>query len=204
MGHPLVRTAVSICLAVCVAGSLFWLMDYLILSAERELEEVESFRSVDFVRVQEEERLETRERSRPAPPPPDQPPPPPPQLTARTAAAEALTTDFSMPNVSVPTNISGGPFLAENSELIPVVRIAPQYPRAAARAGLSGWVRLQIVVNPDGSVRQARAIEAEPRCLFEAAAVTAAMRGRFRPRMADGVAVESTGEYTVTFSLGGN
>jgi protein TonB len=65
-------------------------------------------------------------------------------------------------------------------------------------------VRLQIVVNPDGSVRQARAIEAEPRGLFEAAAVTAAMRGRFRPRMVDGAAVESTGEYTVTFSLGGN
>jgi protein TonB len=108
-----------------------------------------------------------------------------------------------MPNVSIPTNITGGPFLAENADLIPVVRLAPQYPRQAARAGISGWVRLRIVVNPDGSVREARVVEADPRGMFEAAAVTAAMRGRFRPRMVDGAAVESSGEYTVTFSLGG-
>jgi periplasmic protein TonB len=203
MKSTLGRSALAIGLAVCIAGALFWLMNYLILSAERGLEEVESFRTVDFVRVQQEERLETRERSRPEPPQPEEPPPPPPQLMARSAQADAVTSDFGMPNVAIPTNITGGPFLAENAELIPVVRLAPQYPRQAARAGISGWVRLRIVVNPDGSVREARAIEAEPRGLFEAAAVTAAMRGRFRPRMVDGAAVEATGEYTVTFSLGG-
>jgi protein TonB len=178
-------------------------MHYLILSAERELEEVESFRTVEFVRVQQEDQLETRQRARPEPPPPDEPPPPPPQLLARSIQADNLSADFGMPNVSIPTNITGGPFLAENADLIPVVRLAPQYPRQAARAGISGWVRLRIVVNPDGSVREARVVEADPRGMFEAAAVTAAMRGRFRPRMVDGAAVESSGEYTVTFSLGG-
>jgi protein TonB len=197
------RSSVALGLAVCVAASLFWLMHYLILSAERALEEVESFRTVEFVRVQQDEQLETRQRSRPEPPPPDEPPPPPPQLQARNIRADNLSSDFGMPNVSIPTNITGGPFLAENADLIPVVRLAPQYPRNAARAGISGWVRLRIVVNPDGSVREARVVEADPRGMFEAAAVTAAMRGRFRPRMVDGEAVESSGEYTVTFSLGG-
>lgn len=197
----MVRSVLSLGLAVCVAGGLFWLMHYLILSAERELEEAESFRTVDFVRVQEDERLETRERSRPEPPPPAEPPPPQPQLQARNVESAAVSAAFGMPNVSIPTNLTGGPSLAQNADLIPVVRLAPQYPRDAARAGISGWVRLRIVVNPDGSVREARAVEADPRGLFEAAAVTAAMRGRFRPRMVDGVAVESSGEYTVTFSL---
>jgi protein TonB len=197
----MVRSVLSLGLAVCVAAGLFWLMHYLILSAERELEEAESFRTVDFVRVQEDERLETRERSRPEPPPPAEPPPPQPQLQARNVESAAVSAAFGMPNVSIPTNLTGGPSLAQNADLIPVVRLAPQYPRDAARAGISGWVRLRIVVNPDGSVREARAVEADPRGLFEAAAVTAAMRGRFRPRMVDGVAVESSGEYTVTFSL---
>jgi protein TonB len=197
----MVRSVLSLGLAVCVAAGLFWLMHYLILSAERELEEAESFRTVDFVRVQEDERLETRERSRPEPPPPAEPPPPQPQLQARNVESAAVSAAFGMPNVSIPTNLTGGPSLAQNAALIPVVRLAPQYPRDAARAGISGWVRLRIVVNPDGSVREARAVEADPRGLFEAAAVTAAMRGRFRPRMVDGVAVESSGEYTVTFSL---
>lgn len=204
MSGSLARGATALALAVGVAASLFWLMHYLILSAERELEEVESFRSVDFVRVQQDERVETRQRSRPEPPPPEEPPPPPPQLQARAAQTEAVNAAFGMPNVSIPTSMTGGPMLAQqNAELIPVVRLAPQYPRQAARAGISGWVKLRIVVNPDGTVREARAIESEPRGLFEAAAVTAAMRGRFRPRMVDGEAVEATGEYTVTFSLGG-
>jgi protein TonB len=203
MTSSIARSSVALGLAVCVAASLFWLMHYLILSAERALEEVESFRTVEFVRVQQDEQLETRQRSRPEPPPPDEPPPPPPQLQARNIRADNLSSDFGMPNVSIPTNITGGPFLAENADLIPVVRLAPQYPRNAARAGISGWVRLRIVVNPDGSVREARVVEADPRGMFEAAAVTAAMRGRFRPRMVDGEAVESSGEYTVTFSLGG-
>lgn len=200
------RSTTALGLSVAVAAGLFWLMHYLILAAERELEEVESFRTVDFVRVQQDDRVETRQRSKPQPPPPpDDPPPPPPPLSARAAQADAVTASaFGMPKVDIPTNLSGGPSLTQpNAELIPVVRLAPQYPRQAARAGISGWVKLRIVVNPDGTVREARAIESEPRGLFEAAAVSAAMRGRFRPRMVDGQAVEAVGEYTVTFSLGG-
>jgi protein TonB len=193
---------VAFVLAVGVAGALFWLMQYLILSAEREMEEVESFRTVDFVRVQQDERLETRQRSRPEPPSAQEPPPPTPQLQAQSLRPTDVSSAFGMPNVSIPTDISGGPSLiAQNADLIPIVRLAPQYPRQAAQAGISGWVRLRIVVNPDGSVREARAIDSEPRGMFEAAAVTAAMRGRFRPRMVDGAAVQSSGEYTVTFSL---
>jgi protein TonB len=56
-------------------------------------------------------------------------------------------------------------------------------------------------VNPDGSVRRATVVDSEPPDLFDAAAVTAAMRGRFRPRMVDGKPAESAGEYTVTFSM---
>ncbi|SRR5690606_33058910 len=206
MGSAFVRGTTGLGLSVAVAAALFWLMHYLILAAERELEEVESFRTVDFVRVQQNEQVEARQRSKPQPPPPpDDPPPPPPQLMSRAAAdASAVPTGFGMPKVDIPTSLSGGPVLTQpNAELIPVVRLAPQYPRQAARAGITGWVKLRIVVNPDGTVREARAIEAEPRGIFEAAAVSAALRGRFRPRMVDGQAVEAVGEYTVTFSLGG-
>jgi protein TonB len=203
MGNPLVRVGISFAAAIAAATALFWVMNFLILAAERELEEVESFNTVDFVRAPQEEQLQTRERSRPEPPQPDEPPPPPPQLMARAAQADAISADFGMPNVSIPTNIAGGPSLAQNADLIPVVRLAPQYPRQAARAGITGWVTLRIVVNPDGSVREAKVVESEPRGIFEAAAVTAALRGRFRPRMVDGAPVESSGEYTVKFSLGG-
>lgn len=198
----LVRALLATGLAIGWAAGLFWLMNYLILEGEGELDQSESYRTVDFVRVQESEELETRQRNRPEPPPPEEPPPEPPQLQPRSIQSQEVDTSFGMPSIAVPTNISGGPFLGRNTDLIPVVRLAPQYPRQAARAGISGWVKLRIVVNPDGTVREARPVDADPRGLFEAAAVTAALRGRFRPRMVEGVAVESSGEYTVTFSLG--
>jgi protein TonB len=116
-----------------------------------------------------------------------------------------------MPKLNLPTALAGGgPVLGElagatssggNAELIPLVRLTPQYPRQAARARISGWVRLRITVNPDGTVREARVVESEPRGMFEEAAVTAARRGKFRPRVENGVAVESSGEYTVNFRL---
>jgi len=201
MSHALVRALLATALAVCWAGALFWLMNYLVLEGEGELDEAEGYRTVDFVRVQESEELQTRERQRPQPPPPEEPPPQPPQLQPRNVQTHDAAASFAMPDISVPTNIAGGPSLGNNTDLIPVVRLAPQYPRQAARMGISGWVRLRIVVNPDGTVREAKPVEADPRGLFEAAAVTAALRGRFRPRMVDGAAVESAGEYTVTFSL---
>lgn len=205
------RFIVAVFLAIAVAVGLFWLMQYLILGRDRVPVSQESFRTVDFVRLQPQEELQTRQRSKPEPPPPEEPPPPPPALAVQQSqqTARNAPTPMEMPKLSVPTNLSGGPFLgamgagpgAADAELIPLVRLSPQYPRQAARARISGWVKLRIVVNPDGSVRDARAVDAQPRGLFEAAAVTAAMRGRFRPRMVGGQAVESTGEYTVTFQL---
>src|SRR5690606_23663451 len=121
MSGSLARGATALGLSVVVAAGLFWLMHYLILAAERELEEVESFRTVDFVRVQQDDQVESRQRSKPQPPPPpDDPPPPPPQLTARAAQSEAVSSAFGMPKVDIPTSLSGGPALAQpNAELIP-------------------------------------------------------------------------------------
>jgi protein TonB len=200
-------------LAGVVATALFWVMNFMILGGTTSMEETATYKAMDFVRLQPEEQLQLRERSRPEPPPPPDEPPPPPQLqvqqTAQTQQQQA-PTPFDMPKLNLPTSLVGGPVLGDlagatsagaNAELIPLVRLSPQYPRQAARARISGWVRLRITVNPDGSVRDARVVESEPRGMFEEAAVTAARRGKFRPRIENGVAVESSGEYTVNFRL---
>lgn len=207
------RVLIAFVLAMVVASGLFWLMHYLILGGDRSLEDAHDYQTVDFVRVEPEEQLQTRERTRPEPPPPEDPPPPPPALQVAQAQqpTQQSATPFDMPSLNVPTSLTGGPFLGEvggaggaapDGELIPLVRLTPQYPRQAARARVSGWVTLRIVVNPDGSVRDARVVDAQPRGMFEAAAVTAALRGRFRPRVVGGEPVESSGEYTVNFELG--
>ena len=56
-------------------------------------------------------------------------------------------------------------------------------------------------VNPDGSVRKARVVEAKPKGLFEAAAVTAVQKWRFKPKTVDGKAVEFHGVQRIEFNL---
>ena len=49
-----------------------------------------------------------------------------------------------------------------DGDLLPLQRIPPQYPRDAARGGITGWVQLEVLVNADGSVRSARVLDAKP------------------------------------------
>lgn len=88
-----------------------------------------------------------------------------------------------------------------DADLVPVLVAQPMYPRHALRSRIEGSVRLEIVVNPDGTVREARVIDAEPAGVFEAAALQAALRSRFRPRMVAGEPVESRGRYDKHFRL---
>jgi len=89
---------------------------------------------------------------------------------------------------------------APEPELTPVNRVAPRYPREAARRGISGYVRLKLVLDRDGRVTDARVVDSSPKNLFEAASLSAARSARFTPGMnADGT--ERTGYYTVRFMI---
>ncbi|MEW6166372.1 MAG: energy transducer TonB [Pseudomonadota bacterium] len=204
------RTALAVVLAAFVAFALFWVMHLLILGRDVGPRKDTSGAVIDFVRLKRETELETRTRSKPEkPPPPKQPPPPQMKIQAQ-ANPDMAPTPFNLPNLNLPTSITGGPFLGTfaagdiqgDAELIPLVRIAPQYPRQALRDGIEGEVTLEITVGPDGTVKSARVKSAKPRGYFESSAVSAAYKGRFRPKVVDGQPQETTGVYTVRFKLG--
>lgn len=63
----------------------------------------------------------------------------------------------------------------------PVAQPLPTYPRMARDRGIEGRVIMSITIMPDGSVRDVRVVEAQPRGYFEAVAVRAVERWRYRP-----------------------
>lgn len=195
--------------AALITFAMFWTMHLLIEGGKYIAGQGESLATVDFVRLKKESDLETRERKKPPKPePPKQPPPP--KMKVETPPPDAPPTPFQMPKLNIPTNISGGPFLGSfvggdlsgYSELIPLVRISPQYPRNAARDRIEGFVVFEVTINPDGTVRSARPIKAQPRGVFESAGMQAIMKWKFKPKVVDGKGVESKGIQQIDFKMG--
>ena len=76
--------------------------------------------------------------------------------------------------------------------LVAIVRVQPVYPAVAQARGLEGWALVQFDVLPDGRVANAFIVESSSH-VFEKAALSAAYRFRYKPRVVDGVPVASTG-----------
>jgi len=66
-----------------------------------------------------------------------------------------------------------------NGRLEPLIAGVPRYPEAARARGLRGWVEVEFTVTPAGTVENARVVSAEPRNVFDAAALEAVGRRRY-------------------------
>lgn len=208
----------SIGLSILVSVGFFWLMHSVITVTGHGAQKSETLPTIDFVRLKRDTEVETLSRRKPPPPPPE--PPPPPQkmqiATSDAVASSASPVPMEMPSLGLSANVSGGPFIGEmgsgsaapalngglfDGDIIPLQRIAPQYPRDAARARINGFVQLEVLVNADGSVRSAKVLGSNPKGLFEAAAVAAVMRWKFKPKVVNGQPVPQRGSQKIEFNI---
>jgi len=186
---------------------LFGLMYSVIRVGHHVLEKSEALPTIDFVRLRRDTEVETLARHKPPPPPAQPPPPSKMKITSDVGPQQGMAMD--VPSLSLKADL-GGSMMAGNKgnaaamfdgDIIPMQCPPPNYPADARRANLSGWVQVELVVGPDGSVRSARAVDAQPRGVFEAAAVMAAQRCKFKPKMEDGKPVEQRGKRKWNFTL---
>jgi protein TonB len=88
--------------------------------------------------------------------------------------------------------------------LLPIVAVAPTYPRRMAARGIEGWVLLEFSVDPVGRVRNASVIEASPSSGFNKSALAAVTRYKYKPKVIGGKASWVHGVQTrITFNLEG-
>jgi Ca-activated chloride channel homolog len=90
------------------------------------------------------------------------------------------------------TPISGGVL---NSKAISLPR--PTYPAAAKSAGTSGKVVVEVTIDEDGKVVEARAVSGHP--MLQQAAVQAARLAKFSPATLSGQPIRVTGTISYTF-----
>ena len=146
---------------------------------------------LDFVRLVEDREVIVKDRQLKPPPPPDEPPPnqPRPDLNTDASIGAEIT------NVTVDANfeMSGIGDFSGDGEYLPIVKVAPIYPRRALTRNIEGYVLLEFVVTSTGAVRDPVVIEAKPPGFFERAAMQAALKFKYKPKVIDGDPVEVSG-----------
>lgn len=200
------RLLIALLLSAAITMGLFYVMQSLIAMGGSALTDPPKGRVLDFVRVQQEEQVEQKERKPRKPPPPKEPPPQmeQPQLDSASPNSEGSGANFSEA-VTADVALDGGLALdSGDGEYLPIVKVAPVYPRRALQRGIEGYVIVEFTVTRQGTVRDPIVIEANPTGIFDQAAIDAALKFKYKPRVINGEATEVSGiQNRITFELNG-
>ncbi|HSG97607.1 MAG TPA: energy transducer TonB [Woeseiaceae bacterium] len=194
---------------IVIALLLFWIMQSLI-SGSRDLNtDRDQGLRLDFIQVDQDELERIKERKPPPEPEPPKKPPPPKLVVNNPDPPKQNMPKMDMPRISLGVASGEGPYLGGwsadspgvDGDVIPIVRIDPQWPREALLDGISGYVILEFTIEADGSVSDAVVVESEPRRLFDRNAVRAIYKWKFKPRVVDGRPVARRASTRIDFQL---
>ena len=194
------RYFASFGLGIVITLVLFFVMQAVIATDEARLDEGAKGKLLDFVRLEEDQELQTKQRKPKPPPPPDEPPPDMPKPEFESSDI-SQGVDVGAVDVDVNLNVDGGGF-SSDGEYLPIVKVNPQYPRRAQTRGIEGYVLLEYIVTKTGAVRDPVVIEAKPPGIFNRAAINAALKYKYKPKVVNGEPIDVAGVKTrITFEM---
>ncbi len=190
MGNSIVRVIIAALVAVPVAVGLFFVMQSLI-DREYEQEEVKSRKIADIVVPNKEIEVNVKEVKPEKVEDPEEPPP----------DMQPLEFDMDMdvdvvnlaPTAKVDVSINSSGMSSGDGEYLPIVKVAPIYPRRAQTRGITGYCIVEYVVTKTGSIRDPIPVDCQPEGVFERASLKAAEKFKYKPRVVDGEPIEVAG-----------
>jgi protein TonB len=194
------RVPIAVVAAGLLTSGMFWLLWYAVGTALDVSDRAEAQR-IEFSRMRRDTEVVTKrdekvERERP---------PPTPETPRMAFSATGIDNNVATlaPNVDARGAMSRLSMTAgSDRDVIPLVRINPDYPPRAQQRGIEGYVIVQFTITATGTVKDAIVVEAMPRGMFDDAALKAIARWRYNPKVEGGTAVERVGIRTrLTFQL---
>jgi protein TonB len=180
-------------LAIFVTFGLFYLMQALILGKDMKLGEA-SGTMIDFVRLKKDSELDIKKRKMPDKKEPEEPPPPPDLSMARSNKPSQEMGDMAFA-IDVDVDLGGTNFeiAASDTDIVPIVRVEPQYPLRASERGIEGWVEVEFTISRLGTVKDPRVLNSHPSSIFDRASLKAIKKWKYNPKIEDGEPVERPG-----------
>lgn len=191
----LLRYPIALAVGYFVSAGMYWTM-FTLTNVEFELDAVEATR-IEFTRMVRDSQTETRREEKverePPPATPDMP-----QLSLSNASSVDSAVINLAPTVDASSALTGISIGATTDrDVIPLVRINPDYPQRALSRGIEGWVQVQFTITETGSVSDAIVVASEPQGVFDDAAIKAILRWRYNPKMEEGTPVSRVGMQTI-------
>ena len=181
-------------------SSMFWLLWGLVDTSFEVGERIEAPR-IEFSAMRRDTEVETRRRDRIE----RKPPPPTPETPRVGLTGGGVDNNVVRLTPVVDTRGTGARMTmaaGSDRDVIPLVRVNPDYPQRALGRGLEGWVQVQFTITPAGAVKDAIVVDAEPADVFNEAALKAIARWRYNPKVENGASVERVGVQTrILFQL---
>lgn len=202
----IVRFATALAASSGVTFGLFLVMNFLVAGdGEVNLDDEQRARFVDVVQDIDEQPPQRMEREVEKPPEVEAPPPEidTPQLDIK--GPDKLNLSIGRANTGAGVDLGSidlGP--SSDGDYLPLVRVQPQYPRRAQERGIEGYAIVELTVAEDGTVPpdSILVIEAEPKGYFERAAIKAAQKFKYKPKVVNGKGQKVTGvRYRFSFNL---
>ncbi|MGO4702325.1 energy transducer TonB [Dyella sp. 2RAB6] len=103
------------------------------------------------------------------------------------------------PQTATPS--AAAPADAATHAAVLVKNTAPRYPTAAMRSNQEGWVELAFTITTGGDVSDVKVVDAQPRHVFDRAAIDAVSRWKYQPATQDGTPVASSKRQRIEFKL---
>jgi len=188
----LLRLSLTAFLGAAFNIAMFWLLAHLI-SQPIDVSKVVEATHIQFTRQRQDTQVEAKRQERVER---EVPPAAPtvPQMSFNTGGNVQPNLVPSGPTVQMSKlQLSAG----TDTDVVPLVRIPPEYPRRALSQGIEGWVIVEFTISETGAVMDAKVVDAQPKKIFDDAALKAIARWRYNPKVENGVAVKRIGVQTL-------
>lgn len=190
MGSKSVRFVIAVLFAVPMAIGLFSIM-YKLIDRDFENPDVETTKVAEIVRQEEE--IETQREAQ-KPDKVDDPEEPPPEMDTPELDMEVdIQAVNTAPGTEVDVKVDSTGMSSGDGEYLPIVKVAPIYPRRAQTRGISGYCIVEYTVTTSGAIRDPKPVDCQPSGVFEKASVSAAAKFKYKPRVVDGEPIEVAG-----------
>jgi periplasmic protein TonB len=189
------RIPIAVLLGCLFTLTVFWLLWHLIDSAF-DVSKLSEATRIEFSRLRADTKVSSKREEKVE----RQRPPPTPDAPRISIAAGGVDSDVAVLNPVLDPNSAMTQMkmaAGSDSDVIPLVRIPPEYPRRAAARGREGWVQVQFTITETGTVKDAVVVNSDPKDIFDEAALKAIARWRYNPRVEGGVAVQRVGVQTI-------